>query len=130
MGGNPGFALGSQCHLSGRVLREFYPVPPVQDLSGKPTEFAPKWSGSLTASYSVLLPADYRFTVELSPYFSSRFFSGGGTDDEFTRIGGYGRVDGRLTLESSERHWAVHHPDELDPVSGSEAGATHRGGSI
>jgi outer membrane receptor protein involved in Fe transport len=37
-----------------------------QDLSGRPTYFAPKWSGSLTGSYRIRLPADYELATDLT----------------------------------------------------------------
>jgi len=40
-----------------------FPIPPYQNLSGRPTDFAPRWSGSVTASYSLMLPGDYKVTT-------------------------------------------------------------------
>ena len=83
------------------------PVSNTQNLSGKPTDYAPKWSGSVNAEYSLLFPGDYKFTAHLSPYFSSGQFLGGGTDDPLLYIGGYVRLDARLTLQKPDSRWAV-----------------------
>jgi iron complex outermembrane receptor protein len=86
------------------------PVPPYQNLSGRPTDFAPKFSGSVTASYTVHLPGNYRFITELSPFFTSGYFLGGdsaATDDPLAYTGGYYRLDARVSLEAPSGHWAV-----------------------
>lgn len=81
---------------------------PYQDLSGKPTAFAPKWSGSVVATYSTSLPHGLRFIATVSPFLTTGYFlSGNGTDDPLEHQGGYLRLDGRLTLESSDTHWAL-----------------------
>jgi iron complex outermembrane receptor protein len=80
------------------------PVPPSADLSGQPTEYAPRWSGSVSASYSLLLPADYKFTTDLSPYFTSAYDTDSG--DPFYHVSAYVRLDGRLTLEKTGDRWA------------------------
>jgi len=85
------------------------PVAPAADLSGQPTKNAPRWSGSVTASYSALLPGDFKFTTQVSPYFTSSYTK----DPQFDALGigylagtsGYVRVDGRLTLERDR--WAL-----------------------
>jgi len=78
----------------------------VQDLSGSPTDFAPKWSGSLMASYSVPL-GNYRLLTEVTPYFSSSFFTSSGTDDSLDLVGGYVRLDARLSLSAVGQHWTL-----------------------
>jgi iron complex outermembrane receptor protein len=76
-----------------------------QDLSGKPTEFAPKWSGSVTGTYAVALPGNYAFITELTDLISSSYFLSG-TDDPTVEQSSYERLDARLSLENSEGHWA------------------------
>jgi len=83
------------------------PLPPSNDLSGQQTPYAPRWSGSVTASYSVPLPGDYRFDTELSPYFTSSYWGGTGPDDVIPKTAGYIRLDARVGLESPDRRWAV-----------------------
>ena len=78
----------------------------VQDLSGRPTEFSPKWSGNLSGAYTLELPGDYRLVGELTGILSSRYFLDP-RDDATMEQGGYARLDGRLTLESPNGRWAV-----------------------
>jgi outer membrane receptor protein involved in Fe transport len=81
---------------------------PVQNLSGRPTTFAPRWSGNFVGTYTVDLPAGYEMQMEASPYFSSSYFlTGSGSDDPFLSQGSYVRVDARLGLLSSDGHWNV-----------------------
>jgi iron complex outermembrane recepter protein len=85
------------------------PVPAVSDLSGQPTQFAPKWSGSVTASYSTPLSNDYRFTAKVIPYVTSRYNSDPELDALGASVGtpGYVRWDATLTLANERGDWAV-----------------------
>jgi outer membrane receptor protein involved in Fe transport len=76
----------------------------VQDLSGRPPQFSPDWSGSLIAAYGMDLPRGYRLTTELSGILSSSYFVSA-TDDDLFKQGGYARLDARLTLETPDHHW-------------------------
>jgi len=76
-----------------------------RNLSGQPTSYAPKWSGSVTASYSMLLPGAYKFTTGLSPYFTSSYNPD--PDGLYPALGSYVRLDAGLTLEKPDRHWAL-----------------------
>ena len=78
----------------------------VQDLSGRPTEFAPEWDGTVTGSYTLHLPADYQLTTSLTGIFSSSYFLTG-NDDPTVREGSYARLDARLSLETGDHHWAL-----------------------
>ena len=85
------------------------PTPPFQNLSGRPTDFAPKLSGSVTVQYVAPILGNLLFTTDVSPYFTSSYFlSGdlGGTDDPLDRVPGYVRLDATLTLEPAEGRWA------------------------
>lgn len=83
-------------------------VPALQDLSGQPTSFAPTWSGSMTASYTAALPRGWHFITESDVYATTNYFYGnGGTDDPEQMQPGYARLDGRLTLEGPNAHWAI-----------------------
>jgi len=56
----------------------------------------------------MLFPSEYKFTTELSPYFTSDYYSFGAIgNDPFTRVGSYVRLDGRLSLETPGGHWTV-----------------------
>jgi len=82
-------------------------VPALQDLSGHPTEFAPRWSGDLAATYARDLPREYRFTAELSAYFSTTYnYANNGTDDPLLDQAGYVRLDSRVSLETADSRWA------------------------
>jgi outer membrane receptor protein involved in Fe transport len=83
-------------------------VPPLQDLSGQPTSFAPTWSGSVTASYTAALPRRYHFITEADVNATTTYFFGNaGTDDPEQMQPGYARLDGRLTLEGPDARWAI-----------------------
>lgn len=78
----------------------------VQDLSGRPTQFAPKWSGNLTGAYRAVLGAGYQLTTELTTLFSSSFFLSA-TDDPTARQASYVRLDGRLSLATQDNRWVI-----------------------
>jgi len=79
-----------------------------QDLSGRPTDYAPKWSGSVTGTYSVNLPRNYSLTSAVTGILSTSYFNGNSsTDDPLLLQGGYARLDARLTLESPDKRWAI-----------------------
>ena len=76
-----------------------------QDLSGRPTEFAPAWSGTLGASYRVQL-GHCRLTTNVAGIASSSYFLTG-NDDPTVEQGAYVRLDGRISLGSLDEQWAV-----------------------
>jgi iron complex outermembrane receptor protein len=78
----------------------------VQDLSGRPTYFAPRWSGSLSGSYRAQLPADYHLTGELTTFATSSYFLDG-TDDPTVSQDAFVRFDARLSLESPGGRWTL-----------------------
>lgn len=86
------------------------PTPVVADLSGIRLPYAPRWSGSVDANYSVPL-AGYRFTADLITYFTTRYYANQGSGepygDAFDTVAGYVRLDGRLSLEFPDGRWAI-----------------------
>ena len=72
------------------------PVPATANLTGTSLDFSPKWSGSITASYSVLFSGGYKLTNTLSPYFTSRYNQQ--QAPYLPGTSGYVRLDARLTL--------------------------------
>lgn len=78
----------------------------VQDLSGRPTEYAPDWSGTLTASYASHVFGPFQLTTEVSTMFSSSYFLDG-NDNPLLRQGSYARLDARLSLETTNQSWAL-----------------------
>ena len=97
-------SLSPQNHAQAGCSVFPFPVPSSQDLSGQPTPYAPRWSGSLAASYSALIPGNYRLTLQLSPYATSRYLTVPG--DSVYSVPGYLRLDGRMTLALPGGHWA------------------------
>jgi iron complex outermembrane recepter protein len=87
------------------ILQEYHGAQ-FQDLSGQATEFAPRWSGSVNAAYTMFLPSGLKFITEVSPFFSSRYYLHD-NDDPFFEQGPYARLDGRFTLESADGRWGV-----------------------
>jgi iron complex outermembrane recepter protein len=87
------------------VLQEYLGAQ-YQNLSGQATEFAPRWSGDVRATYTVNLPNGLKFITEASPFFSSRYYLHD-NDDPFFEQGDYVRLDGRFSLESADGHWGV-----------------------
>jgi iron complex outermembrane receptor protein len=77
-----------------------------QDLSGRPTSFAPLWTGSLTGDYRLHM-GNSLLTTALTAIYSSSYFTNAGLDDPILAQASYLRLDGRLTLETPDRHWAV-----------------------
>jgi outer membrane receptor protein involved in Fe transport len=78
----------------------------LQDLSGRPTEFAPKWSGSVSVRYRMTLPGEYAVTTEAIPYFSSSYYLHD-SDDPFFEQHEYVRLDARVALESTTGRWGL-----------------------
>ena len=84
------------------------PIGATANVSGQTTPYAPKWSGSLTASYGLALPGDYRLVTKLSPYMTSGYYTDGANgEDPFFHVGGYLRLDGSISLDAPGGHWGV-----------------------
>jgi iron complex outermembrane recepter protein len=77
-----------------------------QSLSGRQTEYAPLWSGTVTGSFTVKLPNEYRITADIMPYFTSAYYQIA-SEDAAGRQPEYVRLDARLSLESPDRHLAL-----------------------
>lgn len=83
-----------------------------QDLSGKPTTYAPEWSGTVTGTFTLPLSGGYTLNAELTPFYSSSYKM----RDQAERVAdgrfamgqdSYLRLDARLNLESPDGRWAV-----------------------
>jgi outer membrane receptor protein involved in Fe transport len=83
------------------------PAPAFQSLNGKPLDFAPDWSGAVTAEYRAPVMGGYKLTGSLTPIFTSSYYNSNGTDDPLFRIPGSVRLDGKLTLDNPTERWAV-----------------------
>jgi iron complex outermembrane receptor protein len=80
------------------------PVPAFANKAGQQTQYSPRLSGSVTASYRTMLPGDYQFTTAVIPYFTSRYNE---QDPYIIGTAGYMRLDARFTLASPDDHWAL-----------------------
>jgi iron complex outermembrane recepter protein len=78
----------------------------VQDLSGKPTLFSPKWSGTVTGTLTLPVFAGYELTTEAIGIFSSGYHLWS-TIDPATRENGYARLDLRMSLDSPDSRWGL-----------------------
>lgn len=76
-----------------------------QNLTGRPTEFAPVWSGTLTESYTVKFSA-FRLTTALTEIASSSYYLTG-NDDPTVEQSPYFRLDARTSLETADGRWAL-----------------------
>lgn len=73
----------------------------LQDLSGRPTSYAPRLSGNINASYRFSF-GSWDLTPSASLLFTSKYFPGGpGNDDPQLIQKGYTRLDARLSLVQS-----------------------------
>lgn len=79
----------------------------VQDLSGRRTNSAPKWSGSLTATLDVPVSADYNLVAELTPFYTTSYFVGNDAADPYFRQKSYMRLDGRISLKNDPNNWSI-----------------------
>lgn len=76
-----------------------------QSLTGRPTEFAPVWSGTLTESYTVKFSA-FRLTTALTEIASSSYYLTG-NDDPTVEQSSYFRLDAWASLETADGRWAL-----------------------
>jgi iron complex outermembrane receptor protein len=106
-------AAQTYCHANPKLaacLAEFPNGEPnlLQDLSGQPTSFAPRVTGSVTTSYSFALPRGYHFITEADLNGATDYFFGNnGTDDPEQIQPGYIRLDGRFSFVSPDERWGV-----------------------
>jgi outer membrane receptor protein involved in Fe transport len=77
-----------------------------QNLSGRPTDLAPKWSGDLTGDFLTDVAGGYHLIAEISGVYSSSYFLEG-SDDPLIEQHPYLRADARLSLESPDRRWGL-----------------------
>jgi len=78
----------------------------VQDLSGKPTQYAPTWAGNVFVDYTHPIPAGYSLRSEIGALFSSAYFYSPLVDPTLMQHS-YARVDARLTLDSPDKKWSL-----------------------
>jgi len=78
-----------------------------QNLTGRPLDFAPRWSGSINAEYRQNLGKGYKLSAAFGPFFQTKYYNSAGTDDSNFLIAGNVRLDGKITFESLNGRWAV-----------------------
>jgi iron complex outermembrane recepter protein len=104
--------FGNFCRGAGNAARpecmaEFGGAPPAtQNLAGRPTLFAPEWSGSVVGSYRFDLPNGLALTPEIAANFSTDYYNEG-TLDPLLKDDGYVKWDARITLAPEAGGWAV-----------------------
>jgi iron complex outermembrane receptor protein len=76
-----------------------------QDLSGKPTEYAPNWAGNVTGTLTVPVFNNYRLITEATGIFSSLYYTTY-TIDPLSAQPAYGRLDARISLEPTNGRWS------------------------
>jgi iron complex outermembrane receptor protein len=80
----------------------------LQNLSGQPTSFAPRFSGTVGVSYSLGLPGGYHLIPEADVNGTTNYFYAlSGTDDPELVQTGYIRLDGRISFVSPKENWGV-----------------------
>ncbi len=77
-----------------------------QDLSGRHTLYAPRWSGTVTGTVTLPLGDDLRLTGEAIGILSTRFQTYS-TLDPLTLQPGYARIDARISLDSQGGRWGI-----------------------
>jgi len=92
------------------------PVPGVpnttaQDRSGQPTQFAPEWSGSVSARYRTGLPFSVfgesaQFNAQLDWLLTDDYFTDNFGDPD-TMVEGYSRIDARLGFGADGGRWEL-----------------------
>ncbi len=77
-----------------------------QDLSGKTTPYAPKWSGNLSAEYITDISDQVELRTNVDVVYSDSFYYDGDLDDN-TRQDSYTKLNARIALGSTEGTWEV-----------------------
>lgn len=76
-----------------------------QNLAGRTTQRAPRWSGSVDASYTQPI-GDLELKAATSLYFTDGYYLADNLDPNL-RQAGYARIDARLTLASVRDRWSL-----------------------
>ncbi len=76
----------------------------MQDLSGKPTRYAPHYSGDFNLAYATDLGADLRLRAEADVYFTAHY-NLNNTNDPLLERAGYTRLDMTVNLASTKQNW-------------------------
>lgn len=77
-----------------------------QDLSGEVTEFAPEWSGNISAEYLVPISAEMDLTFQVDGNYSDSYFFAQDLDENESQDA-YTKWNARIQLSSTDDRWAV-----------------------
>ena len=77
-----------------------------QDLSGEVTEFAPEWSGNISAEYVVPVSAEMDLTFQVDGNYSDSYFFAQDLDENESQDA-YTKWNARIQLSSTDDRWAV-----------------------
>jgi iron complex outermembrane recepter protein len=79
---------------------------PVIDLTGRPTRYAPDYSGNFNVTYRMPVTSDLDVSLDGNLFFSDHY-SFSANDDSFLEQPAYAKLDATIALASSLHHWAV-----------------------
>ncbi|WP_176696008.1 TonB-dependent receptor [Phenylobacterium immobile] len=78
----------------------------VQDMSGRPRAYAPRWSGNFNANYQRVFAERWRANLDLTAYFTTKFFQQATADDYLSQDGST-KFDLRLGVGPESGMWEV-----------------------
>ena len=78
----------------------------VNDMSGRPMQYAPRWSGHWNLSYERPLTDDFTLNLSTDVVYSDRFYIANNLDPNLVQ-GSYYKVDARAALRNDKQGWEV-----------------------
>ncbi len=79
---------------------------PIIDLTGKPTRYAPDYSGNFNINYKLPVTSDLDLSFDGNLFFSDKYnFSA--NNDQFLEQPAYSKLDANITLASKRQHWSL-----------------------
>lgn len=116
------------CTVTGAILGAPYCVNNAQDVSGEPTPFAPRFSGSLGATLNVPIGDSYSLRVDPNVFHSSGYYLTP-TIDPLLKQGKYTTLDLRAAIGPTDGRWEIavigkNLTNELIKSSGSSVGTS------
>lgn len=81
-------------------------APCTQDLSDKPLQFAPTWSGNLSATQKFSIGSAYRGSAQMAVFLTSDYRTSGG-EDANTIQSGFAKIDARFAVAPNDGNWEV-----------------------
>ncbi|MDX3898955.1 MAG: TonB-dependent receptor [Sphingobium sp.] len=96
--------VNAGCTVAGAILGAPYCVANAQDVSGRPTPFAPKFSGSVSATVTIPTSADYAIKVDPNVFHSTGYYMTP-TIDPLLQQGHYTTFDLRVGFGPTNGKW-------------------------